>query len=397
MKIALICPSTVQPREGKAACPPLAFSVLTGLTPKKHAVVVFDERAEPLPEDLEADLVGITVDLLSARAAYKRAEQFRLRGIRVIFGGYHPTLVPEEGLEYADSILIGNAEGIWENVLEDLEGKKLKRIYGSKESPRRDLYGVVYNHDIFRKESYALPLTVETLRGCRYRCEFCSIHNFNNRRYLKRKNEEVIEEIKKENYPYVYFVDDNFIADREHALELLKMLEQLHIRWSSQISIDVAKDEEALRLMQKSGCDYAAIGFESLNERNLRLMGKAPNIAIQDYDKAIKTIHDYNIKIHGFFIVGYDYDTVDVFDHILDFTKRNRLFLTNVHPLVPVPGTRLYERYKDEGLIIEDKFWLREDFRYGPIYHRPKGMSKVELEEGLKRLNAALDRLNLTR
>ncbi len=273
MKLTLIQPS-VGRREGQKyikgwLMEPLSQAVLAGLTNAEVEVTFYDDRLEHIPYDVPTDLVGITIETYTAKRSYQIASEYRKRGVPIVMGGFHATLCPDEVSQYAESVVIGEAEGVWKNVLEDAEKGALKPFY--KSSQKLSLTGLKYDRLIYSSKKY-LPLTlIESGRGCQYKCDFCAVQAFFECTHNVRPPDEIISEIMDiKRKPLIFFVDDNFGINRQHAKEVLRALIPLNIRWVSQTSIDVAFDEEILNLMALSGCQGVLIGFESLNSNNLQ-------------------------------------------------------------------------------------------------------------------------------
>ncbi len=379
MKITFIRPNMSDMRSTDAM-EPLVFSILGSLTPPNVEVDLVDERLESIPYDEPTDLVALTVETYNARNAYQIAARFRRRGIPVVMGGYHPTFLPQEALQYADAVVVGDAEGVWERVVRDAEGGRLQRIYRQQAQP--PLGGRKPDRSIFRGKRYAPIPLVEYGRGCRYACEFCSIHAFYGTQLRQRPVPEVVAEIESLGRKHIFLVDDNIFVDVPKAEELFRALIPLKIRWSCQVSIDVASDAKLMDLMEKSGCTTAVIGFESLDERNLQQMKKQWNLRHSDYSTSVRKFQDHGIMIYGSFVFGYDHDRVDSFDRSVEFALRAQFYLANFNPLTPMPGAKLYDRLRSEGRLIHDRWWLAADYRYGQATFHPRGMTADELTEG---------------
>jgi radical SAM superfamily enzyme YgiQ (UPF0313 family) len=363
---------------------PLAFAILAGLTPPDVKVAFSDERLEPtIPYDDHTDLVALTVQTFTARRAYQIAAQFRKRGIPVVMGGHHPTFMPEEALQYADAVVIGDAEGVWEQVVRDARLGRLQRIYRQQGQP--PLQGLKYDRSIFQGKRYTPLVPVQYGRGCRFACDFCSLHAFYGTSVRQRPVREVVAEIEALDRKYVLLVDDNIFVNVAKTEELLRALIQLRIRWGCQVSIDVARNTRLMDLMEKSGCIAAFIGFESLDERNLSQMKKKWNLKQGDYAAAVQQFRDRGIMIYASFVFGYDYDTVDSFDAAVEFALRSKFLLAQFVPLNPMPGPKLYERLRAEGRLIFDRWWLDPDYRYGQASFHPRGMTANELTQGCSR------------
>lgn len=379
MKIMFIRPNMSDYRAADAL-QPLAFAVLAGLTPPDIELALYDERIEPVNIDAPADLVAMTVETYTARRAYHLADHFRRRGIPVVMGGYHPTFLPQEAGQHADAVVMGDAEELWPQVVEDARKGRLQSIYQQAQPPA--LHTVHFDRRIFADKRYGRLKPVQFGRGCRFACDFCSIHAFYGHAVRQRPVQAVVAEIERLGSTFILFVDDNIFADMAHAEELFRALIPLNIRWGCQASIDLASNPRLLNLMARSGCMVVLIGFESLDERNLRQMKKQWNLRQGDYATAIEQFHARGIMIYATFVFGYDHDTRDSFDICVDFALRSRFFLANFNPLTPTPGTPLYARLKAEGRLLYDRWWLDPDFRYGQAMFHPRGMTADELTEG---------------
>ncbi|HLE11413.1 MAG: hypothetical protein A2504_17340 [Bdellovibrionales bacterium RIFOXYD12_FULL_39_22] len=382
MKITFIMPSIGR----KADTPsylrtwqmePLPIATLAALTPPAVEREFFDDRMDEINFETKTDLVAITVETYTARRSYEISYEFRKRGIPVIMGGFHPTLVPDEVAQYADSVFIGEAEGMWQQVLTDLKLRDLKKTY---RATRPELYDVVPDRSIFKGKKYLNLGLIETGRGCAFNCDFCTIQKFYKKSYRYRQIEGVIKEISALKYRFYFFVDDNIVANPQHAKELFRALIPLKIQWFTQGSINMSDDPEMLDLMKQSGCVGVLIGFESLNDATLSSMNK--NINLQyDRDKSIMKLYDAGIRIYATFVFGNDNDTREDFDKVFEFALRHRMFITAFNHLVPFPGTDLYTRLKNEGRLRDEKYWLNHDYHFGDVSYHPKNFSHEELRD----------------
>ena len=379
MKITFVRPNLYDDRSSDAM-EPLCFAILKSLTPDDVDVELFDERLEPIPFDIDTELVAMTVETYTARRAYQIADRFRQRGIPVVMGGYHPTLLPDEALEHADAIVKGDAEGVWETVVNDARRRRLQRVYASAEFPPLD--GPLPDRSIFEGKRYAPMGLVQFGRGCRFNCTFCSIRAFYGNNLRQRPVEDVVEDIRHSGKRHIFLVDDNLFVNRDKASALFEALVPLGISWSCQVSIDIARDAELVQLMRKSGCISALIGFESLNPDSLRQLNKHWNTKWQSYDDAIDVFRRAGIMLYGTFIFGCDSDKADAFDDVVAFALRNKFVLANFNPLTPTPGAPLYDQLKDEGRLLHDRWWLDPDFGYGDATFEPLGMTADELTTG---------------
>lgn len=381
MKVTFVRPSMMRGAVADSL-EPLAFAVLAGLTPPGVDRVLYDDRLERVPYDEPTDLVALTVETATAKRAYQIAAEYHRRGIPVVMGGCHPTLAPDEALRYASSIVIGDAEGVWGDLIDDASRGALRPVY-ERRTP--DLDGVPVDRTIFRGKRYGPLALVQFGRGCRFSCDFCSVHAFYGSSIRHRPVPEVAEEVRRLGRRHVFFVDDNLFVDRDRARELLEALIPLRATWSCQASLDIARDPGLLRLMRRSGCRLVTVGFESMIRENLEQMGKEWNLRHGDYAHVVRAFHDRGIMVYGTFVFGYDHDTVNSFDAALEFAVGSKLCLANFNPLCPTPATPLYERLKGEGRLVNDPWWLHPDYRYGQSMLRPLGMTPLDLERGCYR------------
>jgi radical SAM superfamily enzyme YgiQ (UPF0313 family) len=364
--------------------PLLSTSLLAALTPFRHQVSIIDESLSEIDFDQEADLIAITAITPLAPRGYEIADQFRKRGKKVVMGGIHVSWLPEEAKIHSDSVVIGEADEIWAEVLEDAEKGEIKPFYRQKE--RTDLCRLpIPRRDLLPPKGYLFHNLIQTTRGCPYDCEFCSVTALHGRSYRMRPISEVEKEIQslERSKAYIFFVDDNLVGNLSYARELLTMLSHYRLRWVSQGPIHIAEDEELVSLMAKAGCHGLFIGFESLREENLNLMGKRIN-RVETYERGIQRLHDAGIGIYASFVFGYDYDDSSVFDEFMEFAEQNRIEGAFLPILTPFPGTRIHHRLKQEGrLLTED--WSKYDM--ATVVFRPKGMTGEELQEGFWKVN----------
>lgn len=382
MRILFVRPSIsgVPSRDTMA---PLCFAILDALTPRDVETTLLDERLEPIDTATPGDLVAMTVETYTARRAYQLAAHFRGRDLPVVMGGHHPSLLPEEALAHADAVVIGDAEALWPRVVEDARRGRLQAVYRQAEPP--DLDGPMPRRRLFRGKPYLGLTLVQTGRGCRYHCEFCSIHALYGPHLRQRPVGEVVEEIRRTGGRDVFFVDDNLFSDVASARALFEALLPLRIRWSCQVSVDVTRDRDLVRLMARSGCATALVGFESLDPANLRQMRKSWSLRHGGAADTIRTLREAGIMVYGTFVFGYDADTPASFDATAEFALRQGLFLANFNPLTPTPGAKLYDRLRDEGRLIHERWWLDPSYRYGDATFHPRGMSAAALADGCYR------------
>ena len=359
---------------------PLAPAVLASLCPADVEIKFYDDRMEPIPFDESTDLVAISVETYTAKRAYQIASEYRSRGVPVCMGGFHATLAPEEVGEYAESVVVGEAEDQWPRVVADFQVGRMRRMYRSADRPA--LQGVKPDRSIFAGKKY-LPIgLVEAGRGCHLRCEFCAIQSFFASTQNRRPTAEIIDEIRQIDKKLVFFVDDNFTSHIDQAKDLMRQLAPLKIKWVSQASIHAAHDEEFLQLAKESGCQALLIGLETLNRDTLKRMQKSFNMMKGGYDVAFANFRRYGIRLYITFMLGYDGDNREAFEQNVQFAKRNKFFMVSFNHVTPFPGTPLYERLRDEGRLLYDRWWLDPDYRYGMLPFVPTGMTAEEARLG---------------
>ncbi len=361
----------------------LPVATLYGLTPKDVEVCFYDERVEFINFDDPTDLVAITIETYNAKRAYEVAKQFRARGVKVVMGGYHAMLVPDEVGQYADSVLIGFAEGVWEQVIRDAQKGQLKPRYLRPLGLPME-FGMP-DRSIFGNKNYLNISLVETGRGCPQRCNFCSITSATSATYHPRPIDQIVQDIEliklQGRSKNIFFVDDNIVGNIKYAKDLFRELAPLKVRWFSQGTINMARDEELLRLMAESGCVGLLVGFESLKKETLLEMDKKVNVPfIQNIRASVDKLHQHGICVYGTFIFGYS-ETLEDFARTAQAALDMRLFMAAFNPLTPFPGTKLYHQLIAEGQLTDPQWYLDPDYRFGRIPFTPKYMTAEQLHE----------------
>jgi radical SAM superfamily enzyme YgiQ (UPF0313 family) len=368
--------------------PPLSLAYIAALTPSDWDINIIDENIEPFTFE-DADIVGLTAMTSNAPRAYEIAAVYRGKGIKTVMGGIHASILYDEAIQFVDSVVIGEAESVWQSLIYDFENNRLKRLYRGEHTSleklvkaRRELYS----------DKYKIKNAVQTARGCPMDCEFCSVTVFNGGKYRQRPVEEVLDELESVGSRLVYFVDDNILGYGEkveqRAIQLFRGMKErgLNKRWASQVGIDFANNPEVLKYAQKAGCSAVFIGFESLNEEVLRDMHKIRNLKarVSNYKEIVKRIHDYGIGVIGAFTFGSDGDGIDIFTRTTDFLLDSKMDAQQLTILTPLPGTRLYKRLAQEGRLLYTNY--PEDWKYydfAEAVFKPKNMSPDELKEGV--------------
>jgi len=361
---------------GKVLAPPLVLPLLAGLTPADVDVRLVDENVEPVDVNAAADWVAITCMTASAPRAYVIADAFRQRGIPVVMGGIHPTVLPDEAAAHADAVVIGEAEPVWREVVADLAADRLRPRY--EHAGYSDLVGLPRpRRELLQVERYLTTNVVQTARGCPNACSFCTVSTVSGRRYRFRPTGEVIEEVRSLG-GWIGFVDDNITGHPRRAKELFEALIPLRTRWIGQADLNMAKDPELLSLAARSGCQAMFVGLESLSQENLRAAHKSPNVGT-DMGAAITTIHKAGIEIIGSFVLGLDGDDRTVFARTVEFAQRHKLAAAQFAVLTPFPGTETRRQLEREGRIV-DHDWSH--YTMSNVVFRPRHMTELELRQG---------------
>lgn len=365
--------------------PPLALGYIAAATPPGWDIEIIDEGTRHIDyTTTHADLVGIGAMTAQANRAYQIAKIFTARKIPVVMGGIHSSMLPEEAAQYATAVVVGEAEEIWPKVVADCEAGCMQKIYRNEghmpldqlPMPRRDLYTGRYPIDV-----------IKTTRGCPFNCDFCCVSAVHGPKYRTRPIASVIEELKQIKRKFIFFCDDNVVGsgrpeDDERAMSLFENMIRSRVNklWHSQASINVAKNPEMMRLMRKAGCRSLLIGFEALDEEDLKGRGKHHNLKRDGseayYTQVIKSLHDHGIAINGFFL-NTPFDSQETFRRMSRFLTQSDIDVVTHTILTPLPGARLYERLKND-LCCHDfpRDWERFDF--SQLLLEPTHMSKDE-------------------
>ena len=355
----------------------MALPTIAGLTPSDWDVEIHDARTTPVDYDRKVGLVGITSYTADITSACEIADGFRSKGVKVVMGGVHVSALPDEARQHADSIVVGEAEAVWERLLRDCEKGELKTIYKSNTLiEMSDM--VIPRRDLLNRSMYSSFYSVQATRGCPFNCEFCTVTAFFGQEFRTRPIDEVVREVKGLESKEFFFIDDNITGRAGFAKKLFKELIPLNCKWGGQTTLNFAKDEELLSLYAKSGGRYAFIGFETLSDDNLSKISKSWN-SPDGYREAIKKIHGVGINIVGSFILGLDGDSPDVFKRTYNFIMETKIDAAQFHILTPFPGTKLYDDMIKNDRIT-DSDWSK--YHTGEVVFKPAKMTARELQEG---------------
>lgn len=386
MKIAFLAPAGAMHRYngsfGKTLhYAPLTLTTLAALVPDElnADIVIYDETAEKIPLDLNADLICITCITGTAPRCYAYADYYRSMGKIVVLGGVHPTFMPQEAALHADAVMTGFAEFTFPQMMLDYKNNNLKKLYVQGENfvmennlaPRRDL---------LNKNRYITTNTVEVIRGCNHICTFCAYTTAFGRRAYKRPIKEVVAEIEALNSKEVLFPDVNLIADREYAKKLFKEISHLKKKWMGLVTSDIGIDDEMISIFKKSGCVGLLIGFESINQESQKFVKKGIN-KVLEYDELMKKLHDSGIVVQGYFAFGGDDEDISVFERTVEMVIKTKIDLPRYSILTPFPNTQLYNQLETQGRIIE-RDWAMYDVEH--CVFEPKHMTKEQLEKGIE-------------
>jgi radical SAM superfamily enzyme YgiQ (UPF0313 family) len=369
------------------ALPSLGLLTLAGMTPPEIGIEyleIADLHGE-LPTRFDA--VALSTLTATANEAYILAARFRSAGVKVILGGLHATLQPDEAARHVDTLIIGEGEPVWPEVMRDLLAGSLKPVYDARLRGPFDLAeSPMPRFDLLESDRYP-RLTVQTQRGCPLSCEFCGASMRLSPKFRVKPVERVIAEIRrvKELFrrPFIEFADDNTFADKKHGRELMRALRHEDVRWFTETDVSVADDDELLGLMRDAGCQQVLIGFESPRAERLDGVELKTNWKCRrtdSYLKSIETIQKRGITVNGCFIVGLDGDGPECFDEIFEFVKASGLYDVQVTFLTPFPGTPLWQRFREEGRLLDEA--ATERATLFDINFRPDGMSVEALREG---------------
>ncbi|MFP4664444.1 MAG: B12-binding domain-containing radical SAM protein [Bacteroidales bacterium] len=379
MKILLISPTIDSSRRTnkQLMMPQLALYILKGLTPPEHEVTTIEEETRDVDPDQECDLVGISCMTANAPRAYELCSEFKKRGKTVVLGGVHPTILPGEALQHADCVVKGEAEGVWQQVVEDFENNKLKKTYSDPEPDLSKYVPKDFSSLTTKRLLNLIPIS--TTRGCPYNCDFCCVTDLFGKKIRHIPVENVVRDIKESNTKNFIFLDDNIIGDAKYAKELFRAIKPLNIHWGGQASLLLlAKDKELMQLAADSGCKILFVGIESVGEEQLKSFKKSIK-EVKEMEDALKKMKEAGILIHASIVFGLDSDKKSIFGETVKFLIENKVSTVSFNILTPYPGTKVYEDLKKANRLTTTD-WKYYD--HNTVVFEPKNMSPYELQVG---------------
>jgi len=355
--------------------PSLSLKQVAAVTPPEWEVWLADEVQEEIDFNGEYDLVGITAMTHQAVRAYQIADRFRKRGIPVVLGGIHPTVLPDEAIQHADSIVLGEAEPVWADLLRDLQQGQLKQFY--QVLPSGDLLTIPWSrHDFLAPRKYLTTKTLQASRGCPYNCPFCTVTPHFGRTFRYRDPDDVLAELKSFKPGLMVFLDDNILGDPERAKPILKGMAGMGLKWGGQANLRFAEDPELVRLLAAAGCVGIFVGLESVDGEYANLPKTAGKTSQADL---IKRIRDTGVVVEASVIFGFDDHDEGVFERTVRYLENCAASLPTFHILTPYPGTALFTQFQQEGRMLHTD-WQRYD--HGQVVYQPRLMSPERLHSG---------------
>ena len=359
--------------------PQLTMPLVAALTPADVEIHHTDETVSPVSFSRSADMVGITTTTCAAPHAYEIADEFRGRGVTVILGGPHPTLLPDEAALHADSVLLGEAEGVWPSLLGDFQRGQLNRFYRANTPP--SLVGLPRaRRDLIEGRAYGRGVIVAT-RSCPHACGYCMLPHFYHHRFRCRPVAEVVAEAASIPENALIFWDDNLIGDIDYARELFRRLIPLRKRWTGQATFDIVEHHDLIHLAAASGCEALFLGLESITAASLRETGKVFNDP-RRYLDGISRLHDAGIAVQTGLVFGFDHDDVTVFERTFAFLEKAGVDVASIGSLTPFPGTPIFAKLEAEGRILT-RDWSKYNARTDVVF-RPRQMTADQLQAGVE-------------
>jgi radical SAM superfamily enzyme YgiQ (UPF0313 family) len=376
---------------GQTSLVPLYLPTIAGITPEDVEISIIDEKVEEIDFGVDVDLVGIGSMTPNIKRAYQIADEFRERGKTVTIGGIHASMLPEEASKHADSVVIGEAEDLWPQLIQDFKDGHLQKFYRFTRYPNLENMPTP-RYDLIKGDRYVIN-QVQTTRGCPFDCEFCSVKAFSGKQFRCKTIDQVVKEIEALTPYYIMnvygyelklpktllFADDNIVGNKSHSKKLFEALIPMRLTdWYCEASINVGRDKEMLAMMKEAGCHAMIIGIESVNQDTLVGMEKKIN-KVDEYYECIDNIQSSGIKVLGSFVLGSDSEDETIFEKTVKFIRDTNMVYSMINVLTPLPGTRLFERFDREGRLLH-KDWER--YSLETVCFKPKQMSPETLQEG---------------
>ncbi|AJE04559.1 B12-binding domain-containing radical SAM protein [Geobacter pickeringii] len=356
--------------------PSHSLQMVAAATPESWEVILADEVHDEVPFNGAFDLVGITAMTHQATRAYEIADRFRGRGVPVVLGGIHPTVLPDEALQHADAVVVGEAEPVWGELLDDLLAGRLRPVYRAP-VPTGDLLTAPWpRREILAGRRYLTTQTVQASRGCPYDCSFCTVTPYFGRSFRYRDPADILAEIRSFNRKLVVFLDDNLLGDPAKARPILRGLAEMNVRWGSQTNLRFAEDPELLKLVAESGCIGLFVGIESVTGTHANMAKSGSKHTPADL---MKRVRDAGIILETSIIFGFDDHDESVFETTVRFLEECSPSVPTFHILTPYPGTALFRQFQEEGRLLTTD-WSRYD--HSSVVFRPRLMSPERLHRG---------------
>lgn len=359
--------------------PPLGLMTVAALTPGEHNVTIIDESVEAADLEIEPDLIGLTAMTAAAPRAYELADAYRTRGVPVVMGGMHASALPDEALQHVDAVIVGEAEGQWQGLLDDFSAGHLGKVYRNSEFPPASLIPAA-RRDLIDTSPYPMKHVMQATRGCPFACSFCTVSTFFGRTLRTRPIEDVLAEAREIEGEPITLVDDNIMGCPQYAREFFSAWADTGKTFWSQASTTMLEIPELIVQAAEAGCKALFVGFESISQTQLEKVGKRFN-PIEKYEELVHRLHDAGIAVIGSFMFGLDGDDEDVFERTADFAEKVEMDIGQFSILTPLPGTKLYRDLESaKRIVVRD--WSR--YNGSHVTFEPVGMSPEALENGFQ-------------
>lgn len=368
------------------SAPCLGLLTIASYIPEDWEISYIDENLREIDATIDYDIVCISMMTVQAERAYQISDSYRIKGVLTVMGGIHATLMYQEALEHSDVVLAGEGEVLFPAFINDFLLGRHKRLYRENIPGGFELKNCISpRYDLLKGYDYPV-INLYTTRGCPRKCNFCCASNVYGEKYRRKENQEICKEVSiiSQMHPgkMLLFADDNLLIMRKESIEMLQEMERCNVRWIAQTDITIAEDENLLKQMKQSGCQWVVIGFESISEKNLMNMERIEfkHKYLSEYKTRVERIQNAGIKVYGTFIVGLDEDTENIFEETLTFIQDCNLYGVNITVPTPLPGTQMRKQLEQEGRIISNSWG---DYTLWDVVIQPRNLSVSELEEGL--------------